>query len=258
MLAARPWLPANALSDGALAALCVESANAWAARWLVDPRTLTATRTTITNPTKLLSSAVSVAAADHGVVVSTDQVNAIRLAASVLNLPASLKPNDTDIRLFRRLARTCVRDLGRALIRDLRLDVQALGDNHPDQIEDAEKFSLAFASGGPCVDIYLNRALAISARRIAAKGYRTGPRFGNRAAAADRQSVRVGAFLGEARVGLPDLYALACGDVLVLDRGCEDALPLTVNDRPLDQATCTVRQSPSAYELCMTRIEGVG
>jgi len=258
MLEPKPWLPANALSDGTLAALCVESANAWAAKWFVDPRTITVARTAINNPTKLPSSAVSVGGPDHGVVISVDQVNAARLAASMLNLPASLKPNDADISLFRRLARACIRDLGDAMIRDLRLDVQSLGDNHPDQIDDAEKFSLAFASGGACVDIYLNRALAISARRIAAKGHRAGPSLGNRLAAADRQSVRIGALLGEARVPLPDLYALACGDVLVLDRGCEDALLLTVNDHPLNQATCTVRQSPNAYELCMTRIEGVG
>jgi flagellar motor switch protein FliM len=64
-----------------------------------------------------------------------------------------------------------------------------------------------------------------------------------------RQDIEIGAMLGVGTVSLSELHSLACGDVLVLDRGPDDPVCLAINGSAQREARCTISQKGAGLEL---------
>ncbi len=251
-LPARPWLPANALADATVQAMVRDSAMNWAARWLIDPRDIIASTQKVSSPIKISDAFTCWTNATGALTLAVDQASAIKLAAQMIGAPAGGKPNAADLSLYHRLARDCCLNL----LSDLAALFGCDGDFREAKQHEANgdtKYTLAFAAGGPSFDLYVDRALMIYARQSSAKGARPPIPLGVLGEAIGRQHISVGAAAGGATIGLDDLYALACGDVIVLDKALDDDVRMTVNGHVAPSATAFIRRSETGLELRMTQ-----
>jgi hypothetical protein len=187
------------------------------------------------------------------VALTIDDASAARLAAQMIAAPAGGKLNAPDLALYRRLAQNCCLDLALAIATLFESDRNI--DLAPQlEVKAETKYTLYWA-GGPSLDLYVDNALILGARRSAASGARSGPAFGVISEALGRQTIQVGAAIGAATIGLDELYGLGRGDVIVLDRPLEDGVFLTINDCVAQGATAVIQRAETGLELRVTGFE---
>lgn len=252
---ARPWLPKESLADATLARLASTAAEGWSQRWFADARPVSA-RAQFGASSEVAASASRWQSEDGALLLALDPQRESALAGWMLGLPTALaKPASADQRLFASLAGACAQDLLRSLAqvfaaspRSQQTDARRIGT-------DALRFTFSVATASQVLDLFVERSCAVRARKdiVGKAPSKAPPRPRNEATA--RQAVRVGAFIGRTRIGLSELCSLDRGDVLVLDRGQNDGVDLTINGEVKAGARCELRQDGDVLKLYVARLE---
>lgn len=252
-LPARTWLPANALADASVQTLVRDCAATWIKRWLPDPRDILASTHKLSPPTKIPSAFRCWTNQTRTLALAIDETSAAKLATQMIGAPAGGKLNAADLGLYRQLVESCLSDLMQALASLFACD-SAIHEAKHHEVGAQTKYVLSCVSGGPAFDIYVDNALIMEARRSAAKGGRPGVPLGAMGEAIGRQQIRLGAAIGAATIALSELYNLARGDVIVLDRPLDDGVFLTINNRVVADASALIQRSETGLELHMTQM----
>lgn len=255
--AARPWLPKEALADGSLAGLASGAAESWAERWFADDRHVSA-RLQLGSS---VSSEIAAAAPrwqseDGAILLALDPLRESTLAGWMLGLSTTLsKPASADKQLFANLAGACAQDLLRLLAQAFAASPRSRPTDARRIGADAVRFTISVATASQVIDLWVDRSRAVRARKDMMSRAPEKPPPRPRDEATARQGVRVGAFIGRTRIGLSELCSLDRGDILVLDRGLDDGVDLTVDDEVKAGVRCELRQDGDLLKLCMARLE---
>lgn len=229
---ARPWLPEAALYDGVLAGAFEQAASHWAAEWFVNPPSVAIRISANANPDGV--EALSVLAAP-GLRLVLDEKAAQAMGRTLLQLPGSARAiTQADTALFRNLGSRCARDF-------LASAAQTARDlTHLSSESVQAPIRIAVSVERAAFSLCLDRAVAIHMRKALAKPEpRTGELRARREAIA-AQTIRLGALVGASQLTLGELHSLEHGDVIVLDRGPTDALPISVNGIAGDVPACAL------------------
>lgn len=254
MADARPWLPAHALSEESLVRLIREDVVTWTQRWLGDARAPSIRTSKIDAPLKIPESCICFATATDDILAAIEPLNAAKLATALLGAPLPARLNAADARFIDHLVSATLRELSQSIARSVDAPTQATTTARR-CVEQCFRFAIA-STNGAAFDVYIDQSLITSARRRAAPPKRAPRPLGARHDALDRQTIRVGAKLGSSKVTLTELYELSQGDVLVLDTGVDDPVPMTVADQSHPDATCRLRRAATSLELCVAHFEG--
>ena len=256
--AARPWLPKEALADATLPRLASTAAESWSQRWFTDARHVSV-RAQSGASSEVAAAAPRWQTEDGTLLLALDPQRESALAGWMLGLPTALsKPSSADQRIFASLASVCIQDLLRSLAqafdaspRSQQTEARRIG-------ADALRFTFSVATASQVLDLFVDRSCATRARKQAMSKPPAKPPPWRREEATARQAIRVGAFIGRARIRLSELCSLDRGDVLVLDRGQDDGVELTIDNEVKAGARCELRQDGDVLKLCVTRLEAGG
>lgn len=253
-LAARAWLPATALSDGVLAAALSERAYSWAMRWFADAKLSDLEIAPRAAATCTAKSALWFASVDAGLNGSIDPQALHNLGRKLMRVETGLqKPTAADQQLFRDLGAACFEDFLRGAAQLLLLTPRIVAADIPPTEARRLRFSACVA--GVAFDLYVDDAVAALARKALVGESGEQPALGARAQAIRAQSVKVGAMIGTSQVRLADFYALEAGDVVVLDRGADDEVSLTVDGVTSSSLAGIIHKEESNLRLRITKLE---
>jgi flagellar motor switch/type III secretory pathway protein FliN len=212
-----PWLPPA--PAGAVERILVAFVESWAIEWAcASPRyRVTASET---RPSRALSWQ---GRTDAAVAIDDEQLPA--LGQWVLG-GAGDRDNLRDREILAALGQAALADMAMALLRasgaadatERLAERSAVPDGTSYHVTAADAWGL---------HISLSAAAEIRLRKNSA-GRRRRPAFGRFSAAFAPERIRLGCHLGHAVLSAADLTGLAKGDLIVLDRGTADELPITV------------------------------
>ena len=116
-----------------------------------------------------------------------------------------------------------------------------------------EQFTITLNRSMSVVTFYVRRDVAFAARRRLALPLRAPPPLSPKLAAIERVDVAIGARIGIAELNYADLSNLGIGDILVLDRGVEEDLEITINQEICWNTKCEIREDNGTTNLRLTQ-----
>lgn len=252
MPAARAWLPGAALADGVLTAALNERTRAWAARWFISGK-----------PPKIAPCPTAISAAkdvlwlaNEVLFLAIDPQTLGNLGRALMRVESSLqKLTPSDLQLFRDLGADCFEDFLRHAAEAFLAPPQDALAGGPDANFKGLSFSISTA--GIAFELHVDETTAIAARKAM---LRQAPAYRDlfpRDQAIRAQNVKVGAMLGTGQIRLAEYYTLEVGDVLVLDRGADDEVSLTVNGVTSTALAGTIFSEDADLKMRITQLEGI-
>lgn len=234
---ARPWLPKAALFDSTLADAVADRARAWARHWFVDERRV---------EVRLCPGAAFPGAPDGARAWVSDDVSLLLdprapLAFWMLDLtPGAHKANAADTKLLERLAASAARDLFERVRGLFGLEPPADAPQARRPAGEDLVFSFGLGAATNLLHLVVAPGRAIGARKALLPTAPAPPRVHAIQNALAGQTIRVGAMVGLARLPLADIRSLSVGDVVVLDRGQDEALDLAIEGARVEGASCEI------------------
>lgn len=248
---ARPWLPANAMSDPKLNEALCALAEGWARRWFRGPRQPSLRMSEGKSRPGLANDTLTWVHADGGLLLAMGPNAHVPLAGAMLGLDCSAKKLQTqDHTLLRTIASACARDFLQqaAALFGRSGDIDRSLDREPNG---RFRFSLSLGPASQLLELFVEEDLAIAARRaLAGRTFVAALEEGARERALDPQAISLSAMVGRGRLALGELNHLAPGDVLVLDRGPSDDLELAV-DGLARARSCRIVEEDAQLKLCL-------
>ncbi|MEM9584753.1 MAG: FliM/FliN family flagellar motor C-terminal domain-containing protein [Pseudomonadota bacterium] len=110
-------------------------------------------------------------------------------------------------------------------------------------------FSILLGQKTPLLHVFVDRALVVAARRSMTSNPEPVQFLNKIDEGLDAQHVAVGARLGGAVLEVRDFMGLAVGDVVVLDRGIEEAVPVTADGHDAGSLSCEIVQTDAGATL---------
>ncbi|HYD85995.1 MAG TPA: FliM/FliN family flagellar motor switch protein [Vitreimonas sp.] len=247
---AQIWAPAQALFDDTLAAIASSGARAWAQRWFGGERPVDVRRCEAGRAAGPPIGAAVWETKEPGVVLALDPRAHATLAGWMLGLETGGRTHrPADQQLFENLALAAAHDFAAEAARVFAVapDLRKREGYRPDA--DDLGFVLSIGAATNLLQLYLTRACALRTR-LHAIGPRVAPRSPRpRAEALLNQPIRLGVMIGRGRMALSELCSLGVGDVVLLDKGQDDVLALTLNGEVKDDPGCELRQDGSRLAL---------
>ncbi|RHW18955.1 hypothetical protein D1610_02120 [Sphingomonas gilva] len=223
----------------------------WSRTWFAG-ESFAVTRPLAPRPKVRLRQALCWQSVDEGIALNWADHLPHSVAARMLgweSLPATLGEND--LAVLDRLADACLDDLKRRCRRLANLPEDGAWSNAPVDGPDRYEMEIGIAGGGmPIAIVMTAECFARVARHHLDAPPRKALRDGR--SALSTLSVGVSAHVGSCRVSLADLEQLAAGDVLILDRGAKDPLPLAVDRARLPSGRCVVVPRDGGLDLKIT------
>lgn len=250
----RPWLPANALRDNALSVALTAYAERWCTRWFCAPKPASLRMSEVRDRASIASDCLCWTHPKGGVLLAMSAAAHVPLASAMLGLETGAhRLTAQDHAVLRRLAASCAQDFLHGVLhlfgRDASVDTTSARSAFA-----GFRFAVSLGAASQLLDLCIDNEVATVARRTLLDPPPNPTKaLAPRNEAVGRQPIRVGAMIGVGKLGLGDLRTLACGDVLVLDRGPKDALALAVDGVPQPDAPCSIVEDNGA--LCM-RLNG--
>ncbi|MBC7768233.1 MAG: FliM/FliN family flagellar motor switch protein [Phycisphaerales bacterium] len=253
---AEPWAPAGALFDDTLAGLVGARARAWAARWFGAGKTIDIRVCDGARCAGPPSGATTWESLEPGLVLALDPRAHTPIACWMLGL-------DTGTRVLKEAEQKLFQDLACTTAQDFIRDVAGVFSLGPDTRErgayrhgrDDIALNVSIGAASNVLNLYALRPRAIKARldAIGPRSPRAAPK--HRDDAIRRQPIRVGAMIGRGRMALSELCSLTVGDVIMLDRGHNDGMALTVDGQTKPDTICELRQDGSQLTLRLAQTE---
>lgn len=238
-----PWLPHNALEDRVLPDAVEQEALAWAEQWIVHPPPVNVSSQAMPHIEALWWQAGT-----NDAFLGVGAEGRALLATAMLGGVPWKRRRAADAKLAERLVQYAVPSFLERICRRFGLPDApvVISSNSPPR--NSLCFQLALDGSVQLGVLAVSRLVAISARKRLSPPSRRLGSLHSRTSAISGQRVRVGAYLGAARVKLAEVNSLADGDILVLDKSLQSAFSLTLNDRPSEQ-NCTLDQHGEALAL---------
>lgn len=249
----RPWLPANALIDPATTARLTQCVEAWARRWFVDPRMPSVRLVACQGRASLASDALCLRNATGELLLSLPRTAHFKLADSMLGLRSRAKLSLHDNALLGELELRCLKDLSQEAASLFGISTRIVSE-HSGNIARAVHYAFALPPLSDDIHLFIDVPAAMTARRARLGSTNRPVPLGSRQDAIAKQRVGVGAFLGAGEVGLSDLYGLACGDVLRINRE-QGPLPLTINGKASPGMRCEPIRDGSVLKLRLCEMQ---
>jgi flagellar motor switch/type III secretory pathway protein FliN len=249
-VAARPWLPANAVRDDALTRALSAHAERWAARWFAAPKPTGVRVNDVRSRIGIAADCACWTHASAGLVLAMAPTAHVPFASAMLGADMSAhKLSAQDHALLRRLASACAEDYMRTA--SSALGFAATSEATPSREAQAGfRFVLSMGQASQLLELYVDERAALAARRtLLGDAPRPARALASRSDAIGRQPIRLGAMVGTSKLGLGELRTLACGDVIVLDRGPGDAMTLAVNGRARFDTPCNIIEDNGALQM---------
>ncbi|MET0183802.1 MAG: FliM/FliN family flagellar motor C-terminal domain-containing protein [Caulobacterales bacterium] len=254
-LEARPYVPIEALHDGALADTLAECARAWAHRWFYEDDDQFVRVTPINRYFERSEDARYWRAANGALILAISPDDQTKIAASALNLrKPRYKPAKSDLDFIANLGALAIIELLNDICEAMS-EQRSAGRASPGLAVNAPRESLYFAlSAGPAVfHLYCGRDLACRARKaLTAPALTPAPLALTRTAAISDHVIFIGARVGQGKMGFAELSSLAVGDVFVTDRNIDDPIDITINGELKRSAGLRLVQDGSKLELRIT------
>lgn len=225
----RPWLPTNAPVPPALNRALGEAVEEWSGKWFAaDP--LSAGPLTRRSQPDLDWQAI-----EEGLMLGLAPAAPLTIGARVLGLSSDDR-SPADSKLIEAVVAEAVVDLRQRLATLVQAPRAAA--LHPARAAASHVASI----GEPHRPLL---AIALTAELFATLALQSlppsdPPPLGTGEDALERLPVAVGAAMGRCRLSVADFEALGLGDVLVLDRAVDRAVPLTMAGASLERGSCTV------------------
>lgn len=216
----RLWLPAATQGEAEAAVMAIISR--WMDEWLVGEPAVTIAAC----PSSALRQRTWFG--NNGVLIGAEEGMTVQLGAAVCGGSADIE-NRRDRAILGRLGDTATNDLA-AKFGAIEAEQQADAGAAPDWA--VQCFIASAANRAWSVAIVLSDEAFISLRRRRAVSG-TAPVLGRIVDSLGQERCRLGLHLGRASIDASDLAALGPGDVIVLDQSLRAALPLLVDDRPV-------------------------
>ena len=253
------WLPPGALSDGVLCLRLAEQCVAWSRKWFGSAEGTSIRLARDHEPAVLSVGADCWATSCRKLVLVVEKQQLLRIGLAMLGLKnAGMRIKSPDHTLLRGLASACIDDLMSIVSNVLGVRTKS------SRVESAEAdrqghgcmtYRIACGSAGGHVELFVRRDSAVWARQaLVTSPARQLPPIGSRFDAIQRQAVRVGVHVGTGSIGLSEIPALACGDVLVLDRNVSDSFGLAIDGIADPDAECDIERGGSVMTLRIARI----
>jgi hypothetical protein len=226
------------------------AANRWAARWLNATADVSVRMHEGAGDFSTSGGAFYRRLAPGGPIAALTRAGSIKLGCALIGVePKWSKMSDADATFLGAIADACADDLLREIAGAFPPIADAPQDARSSSEPDSDAICFAVSAGAAGVFVYASRALAASARRAAAPPARAPRPLAKRDQAIGRQSVTVGAMLGTGKIRLAELASLRAGDVLVLDRACDERLELTIDGELKPAASCELHQEQGGFCL---------
>lgn len=252
----RPWLPQQALKDDTLIKRIIGDCTSWSARWFAEPRD-TSVRMRFIEASPIARGATIWRAHTPGFAITITPHAELLLASWTLGFAlGSQRLNPHDESLLRGVAQECASDFFPCVAQTF--SVTGTFAQAPEfAAPSGACFTFAIGAASPVFELYVSDALLIAGRKACVrKQLAPSPLSVNaRENATARQTVKLGAMVGVGRLGLSELYNLAAGDVLVLDRGHNDKVALTIDGAIQPQTRCDLRQDNGELKLRIAQWE---
>ena len=251
-LEARAWLPAAAIADGTLAAALGQGARAWATRWFVEGRAPKITPC----PTAVSAPKDTFWLANAGLFLAIDPQKLGNLGRALMRVENGLqKLTPADLQLFRDLGANCFEDFLHCASEAFFLAPRDALAESPDAHFQGLRFSISIA--GIAFELYVDGATAIATRKAMLPEAPARRDLFPREQAIRAQSVKLGAMIGTSKIKLAEYYALEVGDVVVLDRGVDDEVSLTVDGVTSTSLAGAIFSEDADLKVRITQLEGI-
>ncbi len=253
---ARPWLPANAVRDERLAAALAVHGRNWVRCWFGAERAVNVRMNEVKSRSALANDTRCWSDRQGGLLLCMAPGAHTPIAMGLLGLETGAhRIGASDHAVLRDLAAQAAADF-LASASDL-LSVEGVMEAPAKEVHTGFRFALGLGAASQVLELFVEEARATAARKRLA-GAQANARLKPprpRADAVARQEIRVSAMIGAGKLGLGELRTLARGDILLLDRGPDDAVDLAVNGAV--RARALARLVKQSEELRM-RIEPSG
>lgn len=252
--AARAWLPANAVRDNALAGALTAHAERWGARWFSAPKPTAVRMNEVKARTGIAGDCVCWKHPTAEVLLSMGPSAHVPIAAAMLGIDLGAhKLTAHDHALLRRLATPCAEDYMRGAAHAFGMESGAVTTTSR-EAQPGFRFALSLGAASQVLELHIDGRAAVVARHAIIDPAPPSRRpLASRKDAVGRQPIRLGAMIGTGKLDLGELRELACGDVLVLDKGPGDAMALAIDGFARFDAPCSLIEDNGA--LCM-RLNG--
>lgn len=256
MIEARTWLPPGADTGKAEAAFAKLLAD-WSGHWFAESRDARARGLARMEEAGRELRTITWHRCDAGAAIGVGAGGAIALGARAMDVAAGIGDRTpADLLLLRQLGDACFQDLRQRVPGLLGLpgDTQWAESAQVPASEDVVYRAELRGRGDP-----VPVAIAVTPSRLARLIKSRLPAPPALAALASPEAALAGtklglsAMLGACEVTLAEVEALAPGDVLVLDRHIDQALPLAIEYLPASRGACTVAQSGDRLTFQLTQ-----
>jgi len=248
----RHWLPANTTAPTLARGAIADLADDWSREWFAgEPLRAFGTFVRVAGPRG--EPRKTIWHGCDGLTIGLSSAGIAALGARVLGIAVVGERSPADLALLDRLGAACLDDLKRraAILFELPRN-SAWNSAEAAGADAAHRIDITAPDRNPTLTLALSEELF--ARFVKAK-LPPLPRsglLGAADAAFATLPARLSALLGKCGVSVAELSGLAAGDVVVLDRALDAALPLTVDGAPVPRGACTVTESGQGLALEIT------
>ncbi len=237
-------------------ALAQPATRAWATRWFADAKAPTPTITPRPVSNYTAKNATWFRSAEPGLLAAIDVQMLHNLGRALIRVENSLqKTNTADQQLFRGLGAACFEDFLRGAAQTLLLSPRVSAADSPPSPAEHLRFSACVSD--IVFDLNIDETVAAIARKTMVAEAPARPALHSRAQAIRAQNIKIGAMIGTSQLKLVDFYALETGDVVVLDRGADDEVSLTVDGLASTGVAGIVFSEDADLKLRITQLEGL-
>jgi len=251
-----PWLPEEALADGATDRLLAEMLGRWSEKWFAHQVVRPLGTLSRTGAAEAPGGAAEARFLDDGLAVTFDSAATRTIAAMMLDAAEEKGTlTERDSQVVTRLAAAAVDDLCVRLSQMFRLPADARWRTGPVgavPLDDVRSCALGIADREPLIHILVETRLMVGLVRCRIPPAPQPRPLQPISAGLGSQLLTVSALLGRCDLTLSELADLAIGDVLVLDRQLADPLSLVV-DGQAKEASCTVEQEGEQLRLAILK-----
>lgn len=251
-LAFRPWLPADTAAPRLVLGALADMADAWSREWFAGDGMRAAGALTRVDARGELRKTMW-HAHEGGLAIGISALGAAGLGAQVLGV-ATGDRSAADAALLESVGRECFDDLKKRAAALLRLPEKGWAAADGQRAGAVHRLEIAGPARNPVLTLELSGDLFVALVKAKLPPAPAPEPLGKPAEALAVLPVELSALLGRSAITVAELSGLAQGDVLVLDRALDAALPLAIGGKPAARGACRVSGDGGALKITQALI----
>ena len=249
----RPWLPADTAAPRLVLGALADMADAWSREWFAGEGMRAAGALVRVDARGELKKTVW-HAHEGGLAIGISASGIAALGAQVLGVPAAGERSAADAALLETVGGECLDDIKKRSATLLRLAEKGWTAADSQRAGPVHRLEIAGPLRSPVLTLELSADLFVALVKAKLPPPPVPAPLGKPAEALAALPVSLSALLGRSAITVAELSGLAAGDVLVLDRALDAALPLAVGGTPAARGACTVSDDGTALKITQALI----